>query len=265
MPSSKLPIILLCGAAGSGKDTVGAYLADNFGAVLVSQADPMKRFAQKVFGFTDQQLWGPSEFRNAADPATHDLACRLRIAGTFAEVLRENEVLDQVISRTKDREDLLGRWFDGIYAKMKAGPVSPRLVLQTFGTEFGREIDPNMWSQYSIVTSRQLVHGGWDYSRTQGLYLRPGFGGYPFVGILDGRFRNEILNVKSEGGITILLTRPAHDGKADIGGVKGHASEVQLDGTPTHFFDFILPNDKTIQSLQNKVFVTMDQVYGYKH
>lgn len=260
MPSSKLPIILLCGAAGSGKDTVGAYLASNFGAALVSQADPMKRFAKEVFGFSEDQLWGPSEFRNAPEPFTHEH--RESIAEMFHEVLYDNEVLGEVIEPTKDREDLMCRWFDSVFAKMEAGPVSPRLVLQTFGTEFGREIDPNMWSRYSIETSRKLLHGGWGYNRTEGLFERPGFGGYPFVAILDGRFRNEILNAKSEGGVAILLTRPAHDGKADIGGVKGHASEVQLDGTPTHFFDEILLNNKTIQSLQNKVYVTMERVYG---
>lgn len=53
--------------AGSGKDTIAEQLVSKHGFVSVALADPMKRFCMEVFGFTDEQLWGPSEKRNEPD------------------------------------------------------------------------------------------------------------------------------------------------------------------------------------------------------
>lgn len=60
-------IIGISGLAGSGKDTVADYLLTNSGFVKVSLADPIKRYAMDVWEFTDDQLWGPSQCRNAPD------------------------------------------------------------------------------------------------------------------------------------------------------------------------------------------------------
>jgi hypothetical protein len=56
-------IIALSGRAGSGKSTVARLL----GGKEISFAEPLKRFCQEVFAFTDEQVWGPSECRNAPD------------------------------------------------------------------------------------------------------------------------------------------------------------------------------------------------------
>lgn len=60
-------IIGLCGNAGVGKDAVADFLVRNHGFVKVALADPLKRICQDVYGFTDEQLWGSSEKRNAPD------------------------------------------------------------------------------------------------------------------------------------------------------------------------------------------------------
>lgn len=60
-------IIGICGQAGSGKDTAADFLVKDHGFAKVSFADPMKRFCQEIFDFTDEQLWGSSQFRNAPD------------------------------------------------------------------------------------------------------------------------------------------------------------------------------------------------------
>src|SRR4051812_10494441 len=65
----RVPIVILAGGAGSGKDTVGEHLHARYGAVVIAQADPLKRFVRDVFGFSEQQLWGPSQLRNEPDPA----------------------------------------------------------------------------------------------------------------------------------------------------------------------------------------------------
>lgn len=60
-------LIGIHGRAGAGKDTVADWLVRERGYVRVSLADPMKRFCAEVFGFSEEQLWGPSEHRNAPD------------------------------------------------------------------------------------------------------------------------------------------------------------------------------------------------------
>jgi hypothetical protein len=57
----------ISGLAGSGKDTVANMLIEESGFTKVSLADPLKRIARDVYAFTDEQLWGPSEFRNGPD------------------------------------------------------------------------------------------------------------------------------------------------------------------------------------------------------
>ncbi len=56
-------LIALAGRAGTGKNTVAKLL----GAHEISFAEPLKRFCQEVFAFTDAQIWGPSEERNRPD------------------------------------------------------------------------------------------------------------------------------------------------------------------------------------------------------
>lgn len=61
-------IIGLAGLKGSGKNTVGDILQRCFEYIHNEAfADPMKRFCQEVFGFSDAQLWGPSEERDRPD------------------------------------------------------------------------------------------------------------------------------------------------------------------------------------------------------
>jgi hypothetical protein len=58
-------LIALSGRAGSGKDTVASMIP---GAVRMSFAEPLKRFCMEVFGWTEAQVFGPSELRNVPDP-----------------------------------------------------------------------------------------------------------------------------------------------------------------------------------------------------
>lgn len=60
-------ILGINGKAGSGKDTLAGILVEH-GYVGVALADEMKRFCGHVFGFTRDQLWGPSHLRDQMDP-----------------------------------------------------------------------------------------------------------------------------------------------------------------------------------------------------
>lgn len=60
-------LIVLSGEAGAGKDSVADHLAETHGWIKFSLSAPMKRFCADMFGFTDEQLYGPSSARNAPD------------------------------------------------------------------------------------------------------------------------------------------------------------------------------------------------------
>ena len=60
-------LIVLSGEAGAGKDSVADAL-EGRGWQRYSLAGPLKRFAADMFGFTAEQLYGPSSARNAPDP-----------------------------------------------------------------------------------------------------------------------------------------------------------------------------------------------------
>ena len=65
----KAPLLIgIAGAAGAGKDAVADFLVQDHGFVRVALADPLKRFAADVWGFTGAQLWGPSERRGEPPP-----------------------------------------------------------------------------------------------------------------------------------------------------------------------------------------------------
>ena len=81
-------IIGLSGIAGSGKDTVADYLVTNYRFVKMSLADEIKRTAKCWYGFTDDQLWGPSELRNTYSPKYPDLMCRTVLQKLGTEVAR---------------------------------------------------------------------------------------------------------------------------------------------------------------------------------
>ena len=61
-------LIVLSGEAGAGKDSVAKLLTDRYDWQLYSLAGPLKRFTADMFGFTEEQLYGPSSARNAPDP-----------------------------------------------------------------------------------------------------------------------------------------------------------------------------------------------------
>lgn len=60
-------MIGLLGNSGAGKDTVCSLICQEIDAVRIGLADPMKEMFQKLYGWSDEQLWGSSESRNGED------------------------------------------------------------------------------------------------------------------------------------------------------------------------------------------------------
>ena len=102
--------------------------------------------------------------------------------------------------------------------------VSPRRMMQTLGTEWGRQlINPDLWL---IMAHRRLLQNG------------------PGMIISDVRFDNEAAWIRKHGGRIIHVIRP------DTKAVEAHASE---DGIEMQDTDARLFNSGTLEELQLSV------------
>lgn len=102
--------------------------------------------------------------------------------------------------------------------------VSPRRMMQTLGTEWGRQlINPDLWL---IMAHQRLLQSG------------------PGMIISDVRFDNEAAWIRKHGGRIIHVIRP------DTKAVEAHASE---DGIEMQDTDVRLFNSGTLEELQLSV------------
>jgi hypothetical protein len=242
------PIIIIAGKAGSGKDTVANYIGTKFNAVTLALADPMKRFVKSVFGFTDHQLWGPSEMRNApsAFNAPNGEVFQQAASKLFKELFEE-----AWIAPDDTKYKRLEQWYIGcLETHVKDGQITPRVVLQTMGTEWGRGCDPHMWINASIRFCKTLLEGGMAYTKADGLVYDQ-TKNYDYAIITDARFRSEVLGGVFEGGAVFRINRPS---EAELkAGIAGHRSEKELDTIPEHFYTDNILNDSTLETLYGRV------------
>lgn len=243
-----IPVLLLCGPAGSGKDSVGLHIAKHYNGACIGQADPMKLMARDFFGFDDKQLFGPSECRNELDVEAGQISSldQGHVEKWCREIFPNN---------TKAAVQALNLWFDvTILGECdKKGGLSPRFALQTLGTEWGRRLDVEVWTKYAIRTAVKLLGGGFSYTKENGI-VENADAAYNISIITDGRFRSEILLAKACGGVACLIQRDAAKGgaAAQAAGVVGHKSETELSGIPQHFYDYVLTNNGTFAQLDSK-------------
>lgn len=62
-----MPNIAIEGLPGTGKDTLAEYIRIKYGYTVLSFCEPLKRIVQQIYGFSDQQLFGPSKYRDEPD------------------------------------------------------------------------------------------------------------------------------------------------------------------------------------------------------
>lgn len=252
------PVILLGGGAGSGKDTLGNYIAEHYNGVCIGQADPLKWMCRDIFGFNETQLFGPSEERNRIDARFAGKDGLETWGQAESELHRSGKVVtwcEELFSSQKDRAFNRLVWWFNLNKTWAAenGGLSARFALQTLGTEWGRVLDSQIWTRKACDTAQKLLAGGWGYTRQAGLHTATGRDPN-LVNITDGRFRNEFLGVRVVGGITVKTTRAKTLIASDVeaAGAKNHQSERELDNIPDHFVNFFIRNDDSLEALYAK-------------
>lgn len=248
-----MKVIGICGLAGSGKDTVANHISKDYGYIQVALADPFKRLMHTVFNFSEEQLWGASKHRNAK--AVPDWKrTELQFLKYYKTWLRE---LTQGNASTTHESDLL-EWFYSFKAKsfeLAEGKTSPRIVLQSFGTEWGRETYfENVWIDYALdVVAPKILQPAYIYSKSAGLMKQSA---PPGVVISDVRFRNEVEQLSKRQGKIIKIVRKSLDDVGELG-ITNHKSEADQLTMGPELFNMLLNNDGTLEDLRRDVDVYM--------
>ena len=129
-------IIGLLGQAGSGKDAVGKILRERHGYATLAFADPLKCVVQDAWGLLKDVLWGPSELREL--PIARCVVCGA--TGIMRGDCKCGEPYPWLPIRVE------GEMGPGMIHG-DSQPLTPRLALQTLGTEWGRALDPDVWAR----------------------------------------------------------------------------------------------------------------------
>lgn len=256
MHSNSKRKIALLGFSGSGKSTVSEMIKDRLGAAVhtIAFAGPLKDFAGDVFGFTHDQLWGPSESRNAPDPRFSGDAR----ASTIFQIRKRYEAYKQmwivrVVPKGTDTFSALRkleRWFDETLAR---DPLTPRYVLQTLGTEWGRKIHDRIWSLAGVTEAERAMRG----YRGDPLWVTTPA---EVVIVSDLRFLNEAEDWTAAGGEIWMIDRPSLDeSQTATAGIAGHASEAEQKSPEMRkYITHTILNDGTLEGLKTKVLVLLE-------
>lgn len=231
-------IIAISGFAGVGKDTVADFLVKHHGFVKIGFADELKRAVQSIYGFSDAQIWGPSDER--AKPDTR-----------FPRLKHTVSLLEDG-AFTKFRCDCCG--VDLEEDTGLSGPpcyLTPRYALQVFGTEAGRHCYPQTWVEFTFRVYQSLQEGGCYYDQKSGLRPMAEMDGVctskKHMVITDCRFKTEFVPVKERGKI-IRLKRPDFEKPR-----WNHPSETEQMEIPDSDFHYILNNKGDLTKLQQNV------------
>jgi len=250
-------------SAGAGKDTVANQLVSKHGFVKIGLADPMKRFVQEVFQFTDEQVWGESDLRNAPDE---------RYMHTKAGALGRTDL--------RDIDDLKGTCYepfadlleDGFLPRPPADEyLTPRHALQQLGTEWGRACHEHVWVACLIRLATRLSKGGCYYDQKSGLryfsdiacsdddLVKPKTN----VVVSDMRFKTEMKYIQEHGGKIIRVRRPVE--KVTVS--SSHKSENDLLDVSDEEFDYVIwGGTKDVPDLQMRADVMATALlYPDKH
>lgn len=119
-------ILGLAGLAGCGKDTVADYLVARYGYEKFAFSDALYREVTDAFGLSSEELLRDRTMKE--EPA---------------EYLALKNCQDE--GYVKVGRSLIARENPGTFFNLDQVALSPRFVLQTWGTEYRRAQDPDYW------------------------------------------------------------------------------------------------------------------------
>lgn len=236
--SIKHYVLCISGYSGSGKDEFASQIITDTGAPKIGLADPAKRHMADIYGFTEEQLFGPSSCRNAGD---------LRYLREEARSMTAEELQDAKSGDPKI-------W------------LSPREALQRY-CELMDLMYENTWVRkaletHKMMTEIQKIRGNdylyWEYDRMMGLVRRldsqENLASVPdifFSCSADFRHWHEMLlarQMTTEFFIPVLIRvkRPSIPIPP-----YNHRSETEMATIPDSVFDFVVNNDGTVDDLHS--------------
>jgi len=146
-------IIAIAGRAGSGKTTCAKWLVERHGAVEFSFAEPLKRLAQDVFGFSDAQVFGTQAEKEAVDPrwGISPREALIRLGHAARERLGRDVWLNACLAKIRDSGAKIAVISDVRYPNeataMKNGGA---LVVRLACPDSVSNVDPNAPSEAGV-------------------------------------------------------------------------------------------------------------------
>lgn len=277
-------MVCISGFSGVGKDEVAEYLVDSYRAVHMGLVDSAKRHMADLYGFTENQLFGPSTFRNEGDkrypkPIYFKLKAK-PYDGVLSNIFDQtktyhyvdvyddgvNSVVDKSLDSCQIRQSLINntkRFFieetNGIFF------LSPREALQKY-CELMDSLFLGSWAWKAMNTSVAFVNAMkldnnryssvYKYSRMKGIVGAgevSNYGKYVITCFSDFRHICEFKIASAFQSETLFpiflrVKRPGID-KPPF----DHRSEKEQALIPDNAFDFIINNDSTISDLRSKI------------
>jgi hypothetical protein len=218
-------------SAGAGKDEVAKILVRDFGFVIVSFADEIKRTAMRWYDFTYEQCWGSEkekpDLRYPREHGPWDDEGRCQCCGRQGKSYLVGDFAGDS-----------GMYIERVWEAVSNTPscyLTPRFVMRWLGTEAGRMFYADTWTRITLNAATKIL-------RVSGI-----------VGVVIPDVRwpagNEGRAIRAAGGELWLVER---DGTAQQGtAVAKHASETQP--VPDDAFDTILKNNGTLDDLARAV------------
>lgn len=114
-------LIGMSGKAGHGKDAVADYLQETYGFIKFGFADPLYEEVREAYGLSSDDINYLLKRENKEKPT---------------------DMLELRRCKDKDFVLVMNREFPELEDN---APISPRTVLQVWGTEYRREQDPDYW------------------------------------------------------------------------------------------------------------------------
>lgn len=222
-------VLGLFGQLGSGKSTAARLLVEQHGFVERSFATPLKRLVGQLFDLPDATLYGPSDARNVVDARgtspEYWRGVRARIVDLAPELCALFARAPSKIARGRVLIHLLDV-VEGL--ETHGASFSPRVALQQLGTEWGRALWQDVWTE---ACRREVETSG-----------------AARVVLSDVRFPNEAALVRQLGGRVVWI-----DASQRIAPTAGsHASESTLEQARS-WVDAVVDNNGGVDALAGQL------------